>query len=51
MDEVWVREIKEQCDAADVPFFFKQWGGVNKKRNGRLLNGRVWDAVPEMATS
>jgi protein gp37 len=51
MDEAWVWEIKEQCDAADVPFFFKQWGGVNKKKNGRLLNGRVWDAFPEMVPS
>jgi protein gp37 len=42
----WVREIRKQCRAADVPFFFKQWGGVNKKRNGRLLDGRTWDEMP-----
>jgi len=42
----WVREIRKQCRAADVPFFFKQWGGVQKKRNGRVLDGRTWDAMP-----
>lgn len=42
----WVRDIRDQCVAADVPFFFKQWGGVNKKRAGRLLDGRVWDEMP-----
>jgi protein gp37 len=43
----WVREIREQCRAASVPFFFKQWGGVQKKRNGRVLDGQTWDAMPE----
>jgi protein gp37 len=43
----WVREIKAQCDDAGVCFFFKQWGGVNKKKSGRLLDGRTWDAVPD----
>ena len=42
----WVRDIREQCLAASVPFFFKQWGGVNKKRSGRLLDGRIWDQMP-----
>ncbi|MCY6490762.1 DUF5131 family protein [Leptolyngbya sp. GGD] len=42
----WVREIREQCSAANVPFFFKQWGGVQKKRNGRILDGRTWDDFP-----
>ena len=42
----WVREIRKQCRAASVPFFFKQWGGVQKKRNGRVLDGRTWDAMP-----
>ncbi|MGE0023565.1 MAG: DUF5131 family protein [Hyphomicrobium sp.] len=42
----WVIEIRDQCDAAGVPFFFKQWGGVRKKRNGRTLEGRTWDAMP-----
>lgn len=42
----WVTSIRDQCVAAGVPFFFKQWGGVNKKRNGRLLEGRTWDEMP-----
>jgi protein gp37 len=42
----WVREIRKQCHAAEVPFFFKQWGGVQKKRNGRVLDGRTWDDMP-----
>jgi protein gp37 len=46
MDEEWVQEIKTQCEAANVPFFFKQWGGVNKKKAGRLLNGKTWEGVP-----
>jgi protein gp37 len=41
-----VIEIREQCIAAQVPFFFKQWGGTNKKKNGRLLEGRTWDEMP-----
>jgi protein gp37 len=47
MREEWVVEIREQCQAARVPFFFKQWGGVNKKKTGRELQGRTWDEVPE----
>jgi len=43
----WVIDIRDQCLAAGVPFFFKQWGGVNKKKSGRLLNGRLWDELPE----
>jgi protein gp37 len=46
MEIEWVRNIREQCAAQDVPFFFKQWGGVNKKKTGRLLDGRTWDAMP-----
>lgn len=42
----WVRRIRRQCRAAGVPFFFKQWGGAQKKRNGRLLDGRTWDEMP-----
>ena len=42
----WATEIREQCLAADAPFFFKQWGGVNKKKAGRLLDGRTWDQMP-----
>lgn len=46
MSEEWVIEIKDQCVKAGVPFFFKQWGGVQKKRAGRLLEGRTWDEMP-----
>jgi len=42
----WVLDIQEQCQEADVPFFFKQWGGKNKKLTGRTLNGRTWDEMP-----
>jgi protein gp37 len=43
----WVIDIKQRCLEQDIPFFFKQWGGVNKKRNGRLLQGRFWDSYPK----
>lgn len=46
MKEEWVIEIRDQCIEAGVPFFFKQWGGVNKKRTGRMLEGRTWDEFP-----
>ena len=46
MDPDWVREIRDRCLSAKVPFFFKQWGGVLKKRNGRVLDGRTWDQMP-----
>jgi protein gp37 len=42
----WVRSIRDQCKAANVAFHFKQWGGVNKKRTGRVLDGRTWDELP-----
>lgn len=42
----WVTDIREQCIKANVAFFFKQWGGVQKKRNGRILEGRTWDEMP-----
>jgi protein gp37 len=42
----WVTDIRDQCVAAHVPFFFKQWGGVQKKRAGRELEGRTWDEMP-----
>lgn len=47
MNSDWVLDIQEQCKKADVAFFFKQWGGRNKKANGRLLNGRTYDEMPE----
>jgi protein gp37 len=46
MEEVWAAGIRDQCVEARVPFFFKQWGGVFKKRQGRLLEGRTWDELP-----
>jgi protein gp37 len=42
----WVTSIRDQCEAVGVPFFFKQWGGFNKRQNGRSLDGRTWDQVP-----
>ncbi|GAA4465483.1 phage Gp37/Gp68 family protein [Nemorincola caseinilytica] len=47
IDPNWVVEIHKNCVAAGVPFFFKQWGGKNKKKNGRLLYGRHFDEMPE----
>jgi protein gp37 len=46
MDPQWAVEVRDQCVAQDVPFFFKQWGGTNKKRSGRILEGRTWDEMP-----
>ena len=46
MDPKWVVEIQKQCKRQGVPFFFKQWGGRNKKRAGRILDGRTWDEMP-----
>jgi protein gp37 len=46
MQRVWVEDIFRQCRRADVPFFFKQWGGVQKHRTGRKLFGRVYDEMP-----
>ena len=46
MDPDWVRGIRDNCTSVEVPFFFKQWGGVFKKRTGRLLDGRTWDELP-----
>lgn len=50
MHPAWVRSIRDQCQAAGVPYFFKQWGGqVSKKAAGRLLDGRTWDEMPKGA--
>ncbi|MBE7483078.1 MAG: phage Gp37/Gp68 family protein [Polyangiaceae bacterium] len=46
MDPAWVTNIRDQCARAGVPFFFKQWGGKNKKKAGRLLDGRTWNEMP-----
>ncbi|AKH37282.1 MULTISPECIES: DUF5131 family protein [Nitrosomonas] len=56
MKPEWVDAIREQCEVADIAFFFKQWGGWGadgkkraKKQNGRMLNGRTWDEMPTMS--
>lgn len=46
MQEDWVEEIKVNCQNSNVPFFFKQWGGTNKKKAGRLLKGKLYDEMP-----
>jgi len=51
MKEEWVLEIKRQCVKYNVPFFFKQWGGVRKKKTGRTLLNKTWDAMPVYALS
>lgn len=50
MTAEWVKDIRDQCRKANVAFFFKQWGGVQKKRHGRELEGRTWDEMPELVT-
>ena len=47
MEAIWIRDIRGQCRKQKVPFFFKQWGGKQKKRNGRILDGRLWDQMPK----
>ncbi len=51
MRQEWVLEVKEKCEKANAAFFFKQWGGVNKKKNGRILQGRTWDDYPQVSQS
>jgi len=46
INPAWVTDIRDQCRQAGVAFFFKQWGGVQKKRAGRELEGRTWDEMP-----
>lgn len=48
MKTEWVLDIQEQCQKKEVAFFFKQWGGKNKKKNGRILNGKTYDEMPEI---
>ena len=50
-DGNWVRQIRDQCVAASVPFFFKQWGGKTPKSGGRLLDGRLWNQMPPLSNS
>ena len=49
MPAQWVIDVRDQCLVADIPFFFKQWGGIRKQRAGRVLQGRTWDAIPGVA--
>jgi protein gp37 len=49
IEQNWVVEVRDQCIASETPFFFKQWGGVRKKRNGRLLEGQIWSEIPRLA--
>ena len=51
MRKKWVIDVKDQCEKAIIPFFFKQWGGTNKKKSGRMLEGRIWDQMPEFHTA
>jgi protein gp37 len=51
MDPAWVDEIERSCRSSDTAFFFKQWGGRNKKATGRLLNGRTYDEMPARSLS
>ncbi len=51
MKEEWALKIKQQCLKNSIPFFFKQWGGVNKKKNGRLLEGKEWNQIPDLSNS
>jgi protein gp37 len=47
----WVENIRAACKEQGVAFFFKQWGGAHKGRNGRLLDGRTWDEHPVLQAS
>lgn len=51
MERDWVLDLRDQCARARVPFFFKQWGGVNKKKAGRLLDGATYDELPAFEMS
>jgi len=46
MESDWVRILRDKCVDRNVPFFFKQWGGTNKKKTGRILDGHTWDEMP-----
>lgn len=48
IDKEWIIDIKDQCEKSNVKFFFKQWGGMNKKANGRELNGKTYSEMPEV---
>jgi protein gp37 len=48
VDKQWIRGIRDLCINYDVPFFFKQWGGFNKKKNGNVLDGKTWNELPQI---
>jgi len=49
MNKEWVLSLRDQCRRERVPFFFKQWGGVRKSENGRILNGQTYDGFPHIS--
>ena len=51
MKREWAIEVRDLCKREGVPFFFKQWGGVFKKKTGRTLDGRTWDEMPQPVTA
>jgi protein gp37 len=51
MEAEWVIDIRDACLQQNVPFFFKQWGGTNKKKNGRLLENHTWDEMPTIMST
>lgn len=51
MNKEWVRAIRRSCRVADVRFFFKQWGGVQKGKHGRMLDGRTYDGMPDLSAN
>lgn len=51
MRKEWVIDIRDQCQKAGIPFFFKQWGGFNKKKAGRKLEGELWNEMPRVSNS
>ena len=51
MEKRWATQIRDRCLVRGVPFFFKQWGGVNKKRTGRELDGRYWNEMPRTSVA
>jgi protein gp37 len=51
MNGRWAVDIRDQCQRMQVPFFFKQWGGPNRKKTGRKLEGRTWDEIPSAANT
>ena len=51
MNKEWVVQLKENCFLQNIPFFFKQWGGTNKKKTGRVFEGQTWDEMPDKKIS